>query len=202
MIQYQCLALSTEANVQAKVKSAQSEGFGRMGFRFESRGVGKHSFEPIVDLRVKDYVLQPVLGGVIIFVDPDSLAKGYGTDIHFDGKNFVFTQSERTMPKIADKTEQKKSEEKARRAAARASKDMKPGADKARVVRAVKEASLAADEVNATKKKAVVAKKVATTMVKTSANIDETVALKTNTDDSAIKKIKQTPAKRLGTLVK
>lgn len=161
MIQDQCLTLSREANAHAKSKSTMSEGMGRMGFRFESQGPGKHTFAPIVELRVKDYVIQPVLGGVILFVDPDSLEKGYGTDITFDGNDFVFTQSNRIMPKIAGKTEQKKSEEKARRAASRASKNMKSGVDKALLVRAVKEASLASDEAKAAKKKASVTKKAA-----------------------------------------
>ena len=163
MIQHQCLTLSAEANALAKAKSATAPGLGRMGFRFESKGPEKHTFAPIEDLRVKDYVLQPVLGGVVVFVDPDSLAKGYGTDIHLDGREFVFVQSNRLMPTVADKTEQKKAEEKARRAAARASKGMKPGADKERVVRAVKEASLASDEAMVSNKKATATKKAART---------------------------------------
>lgn len=153
MIQDQCLTLSREANTHAKSKSMQSDSMGRLGFRFESKGPGKHTFSLVKEVRVKDYVIQPFLGGVILFIDPDSLEKGYGTDIHFDGTSFSFTQSSRVMPKIVSKTEQKKSEEKARRAAAQASKNMKPGADKDRVVRAVKESSLALDEANAAKKK-------------------------------------------------
>lgn len=154
MIQTNCLTLSTEANAKAKAAIANIEGTGRMGFRFESQGPGKHTFAPVQELRVKDYVVQPVLGGVVVFIDPDSLEKGYGTDIHVDGKDFVFVQSARVMPKVAEKTEEQKSEEKARRAAARASKGMKPGAEKARVARAAKDASLAADEAKAVKKKA------------------------------------------------
>ena len=154
MIQTNCLTLSTEANAKAKVAIANIEGTGRMGFRFESQGPGKHTFAPVEELRVKDYVVQPVLGGVVVFIDPDSLEKGYGTDIHVDGKDFVFVQSDRTMPKVAEKSEEQKSEEKARRASARAAKGMKPGAEKERVARAAKDASLAADEAKAVKKKA------------------------------------------------
>lgn len=161
MIQDQCLTLSREANTHAKSKSMQSDSMGRLGFRFESKGPGKHIFALVKEVRVKDYVIQPFLGGVILFIDPDSLEKGYGTDIHFDGTSFTFTQSSRVMPKIVSKTEQKKSEEKARRAAAQASKNMKSGADKDRVVRAVKEASLASDEAKAIKKKVTVTKKTA-----------------------------------------
>ena len=167
MIQNQCLTLSAEANAHAKALIAKIEGTGRMGFRFESQGPGTHTFAPIAELRVKDYVIQPVLGGVVIFVDPDSLEKGFGTDIALDGRNFVFTQSARVMPKVAEKTEEQKSEEKARRAASRASKGMKPGADKARVVRAAKEASLASDEAKAAKKKATADKAAAKESKKT-----------------------------------
>jgi hypothetical protein len=116
MIQNQCLRLSPEANVRAKAKIAKLEGAGRMGFRFESAGPGKHTFAPLVELRVKDYVIQPVMGGVVIFVDPESLEKGYGTDISLDGNDFVFTQSKRVMPKIAEKTQEQKADEKVRRA--------------------------------------------------------------------------------------
>ena len=155
MLQTNCLTLSTEANAKAKATCANIEGTGRMGFRFESQGPGKHTFAPVEELRVKDYVVQPVLGGVVVFIDPDSLEKGYGTDIHVDGKDFVFAQSARVMPKVAEKTEEQKSEEKARRASARAAKGMKPGAEKERVARAAKDASLAADEAKAVKKKAI-----------------------------------------------
>ena len=154
MLQTNCLTLSTEANAKAKATCANIEGTGRMGFRFESQGPGKHTFAPVEELRVKDYVVQPVLGGVVVFIDPESLEKGYGTDIHVQGKDFVFVQSDRTMPKVAEKSEEQKSEEKARRASARAAKGMKPGAEKERVARAAKDASLAADEAKAVKKKA------------------------------------------------
>ena len=154
MLQTNCLTLSTEANAKAKATCANIEGTGRMGFRFESQGPGKHTFAPVEELRVKDYVVQPVLGGVVVFIDPDSLEKGYGTDIHVEGKDFVFAQSARVMPKVAEKTEEQKSEEKARRASARAANGMKPGAEKERVARAAKDASLAADEAKAVKKKA------------------------------------------------
>lgn len=189
MIQNQCLTLSPEANAYAKTAIAKIEGTGRMGFRFESQGPGKHTFAPMVDLRVKDYVIQPVLGGVVVFVDPDSLEKGYGTDIHFDGKNFVFTQSNRVMPKVAEKTEEQKSEEKGRRAAARASKGMKPGADKARVARAAKDASLASDEAKAAKKKAAADKAAGNSDAPSKA----TVPAKTSVQKTATKKA---PAKK------
>lgn len=161
MIQNQCLTLTAEASTLAKAQIAKIEGIGRMGFRFESQGPGKHTFVPIVDLRVKDYVIQPVLGGVVIFVDPESLEKGYGTDIALDGREFVFTQSNRVFPKVAEKTDEQKSEEKARRAASRASKGMKSGHEKNRVAKAAKEASLASDEVKAAKKKALADKAAA-----------------------------------------
>lgn len=158
MIQYKCLTISADASSHAKATIATFDGTKALGFRFESKGPGKHVFAPIEDIRVKDYVLQPVLGGVIIFVDPDSLAKGYGTDIHLDGREFVFEQSDRVMPKIAEKTDEKKAEEKARRAASRATQGMKQGAEKTRIVRAAKEASLAADEAKALTKKNTVPK--------------------------------------------
>ena len=187
MIQNRCLTLSAEANAYAKARIATTTGLGRMGFRFSSKGPGKHTFSPIEDLRVKDYVLQPVLGGVVVFVDPESLEKGYGTDIHLEGREFVFVQSDRVMPNVVDKTEQKKADDKARRAAARASKGMKPGAEKARVVKAVKEASMAADEAKAA------TKKVKTEKVSTK---DVAKVKSTGMKASVTKVSAKTPAKR------
>ena len=122
MIQNQCLTLSSEANAFAKKQSARHKGFGRLGFRFEHNSSGKHTFVPVNELRVKDYVLQPVLGGVVVFVDPHSFEKAYGTDIHLDKDTFVFVQSNRTMPKVVTKTEQKRAEERERRKATRSTK--------------------------------------------------------------------------------
>lgn len=142
MIQTNCITLSPAANAEAKTKLAQLQGTQRLGFRFESTGA-KHSFQGVQELRVKDYVVQPVLNGVVVFIDPDSLEKGYGTDIDFDGKQFVFSKSARAMPKVAEKTQEQKAHERAMAAASRATKGMAAGPEKAAVAKAAKEASLA-----------------------------------------------------------
>lgn len=150
MIQTNCITLSPAANAEAKLQIAELVGTQRLGFRFESTGA-KHSFTGLQELRVKDYVVQPVLSGVVVFIDPDSLEKGYGTDIDFDGKQFVFSKSTRVMPKVAEKTEEQKAHDRAMGAASRATKGMKAGPEKVAVAKAAKEASLAKSAAKAAK---------------------------------------------------
>jgi hypothetical protein len=90
------------------------------------------------DYRVKDYVVQPPVGGAlaktVVMFDESSMKKGYGKDIDWDGTNWVFQQSERRMPTedelkaIAKASSDKKKE--ARKAAGVQPKKIKATASK------------------------------------------------------------------------
>lgn len=123
MLNIHCLTLTAAANTQAKTLIAGTEGTKRLGWRFSSTGSREHVFEPLAELCAKDYVLQPILGGVVVFVTPESMEKGYGTDIDWDGEHWVFSQSDRVMPKVEPKSDEMIAEEKARRKRARALKN-------------------------------------------------------------------------------
>ena len=114
-----CLKISAAGNAYAQSLIVGKEGAARMGWRFTTLDGLRHTFAPLNEVRVKDYVLQPVLGGVVIFVDPESFEKGFGIDIDWDGEVWTYTQTKRQMPKIAPKSQEQLDEEKARRKKAR-----------------------------------------------------------------------------------
>lgn len=124
-----CLDMTPRADAHARELISAEKSFGRLGMRFkctpksekfsgrrtERRGhevPENMSLSVMEELQVKDYVLQP--RSVVIFTDPSSYTLGYGVDIDWDGKEWVFSRSERkakvleTSKKSSKKAKSKK----------------------------------------------------------------------------------------------
>ena len=98
-----CLDMTPRADAHARELVSAEKSFGRLGMRFKctpksEKRQGQEvpenmSLSVMEELQVKDYVLQP--RSVVIFTDPSSYTLGYGVDIDWDGKEWVFSRSER-----------------------------------------------------------------------------------------------------------
>ena len=99
MYAQKCLTMTPAADARCQVLLATAT---RKAFRFSASSATQCSFEPLDDYRVKDYVVQPPVGGAlaktVVMFDDTSMKKGYGNDIDWDGSHWVFQQSERRMP--------------------------------------------------------------------------------------------------------
>ncbi len=99
MYAQKCLTMTPAADARCQVLLATAT---RKAFRFSASSATQCSFEPLDDYRVKDYVVQPPIGGAlaktVVMFDESSMKKGYGKDIDWDGAHWVFQQSERRMP--------------------------------------------------------------------------------------------------------
>ena len=141
MYAQKCLTMTPAADARCQVLLATAT---RKAFRFSASSATQCSFEPLDDYRVKDYVVQPPIGGAlaktVVMFDESSMKKGYGKDIDWDGAHWVFQQSERRMPTedelkaIAKAASDKKKE--ARKAA-----DVQPKKTKATVLKEDKPAT-------------------------------------------------------------
>ena len=87
-----CLDMTPRADAHARELVSAEKSFGRLGMRFKCTPKSM-SLSVMEELQVKDYVLQP--RSVVIFTDPSSYTLGYGVDIDWDGKEWVFSRSER-----------------------------------------------------------------------------------------------------------
>ena len=87
-----CLDMTPRADAHARELVSTEKSFGRLGMRFKCTPKSM-SLSVMEELQVKDYVLQP--RSVVIFTDPSSYTLGYGVDIDWDGKEWVFSRSER-----------------------------------------------------------------------------------------------------------
>jgi len=103
--------MTPRADAHARELISAEKSFGRLGMRFKCTPKNT-SLSVLEELEVKDYVLQP--RSVVIFTDPSSYTLGYGVDIDWDGKEWVFSRSERkakvleTSKKSSKKAESKK----------------------------------------------------------------------------------------------
>lgn len=141
-----CLDMTPRADAHARELVSAEKSFGRLGMRFkctpknekfsgrrtERQGheVSENmSFSVMEELQVKDYVLQP--RSVVIFTDPSSYTLGYGVDIDWDGKEWVFSRSERkakvleTSKKSNKKAEGKKEPAPSKKQASKSTKAVK-----------------------------------------------------------------------------
>ena len=106
-----CLDMTPRADAHARELVSAEKSFGRLGMRFKCTQKNT-SLSVLEELQVKDHVLQP--RSVVIFTDPSSYTLGYGVDIDWDGKEWVFSRSERkakvleTSKKSSKKAESKK----------------------------------------------------------------------------------------------
>lgn len=87
-----CLDMTPRADAHARELVSAEKSFGRLGMRFKCTPKSM-SLSVMEELQVKDYVLQP--RSVVIFTDPNSYTLGYGVDIDWDGKEWIFSRSER-----------------------------------------------------------------------------------------------------------
>lgn len=105
-----CLDMTPRADAYARELISAEKSFGRLGMRFKCTPKSM-SLSVMEELQVKDYVLQP--RSVVIFTDPSSYTLGYGVDIDWDGKEWVFSRSERKAKVLeTSKKRNKKAEDK------------------------------------------------------------------------------------------
>lgn len=132
-----CLDMTPRADAHARELVSAEKSFGRLGMRFKCTPKSM-SLSVMEELQVKDYVLQP--RSVVIFTDPSSYTLGYGVDIDWDGKEWVFSRSERKAKVLeTSKKSNKKAEGKKKSAPSKKQTPVKKQASKS--TKAVKRSS-------------------------------------------------------------